>query len=178
MSMRLPAAVVTALFLSAGAARAQTRCTATGIPSTCTTSRTLSMTIRPVVRASVSPAAVNLGTPTASDYNQGYMQAAGSQTVTVKSNTTWTLTIRSSQGSWTNVGGRGNKPRGDLEYATSPGGPYTAMPGNGGATALTVATGTATAGTTVTIYYRVLWDWTLDSAGSYSLPVILNISAP
>ncbi|HEY5220270.1 MAG TPA: hypothetical protein VIJ16_10705, partial [Gemmatimonadaceae bacterium] len=75
-------------------------------------------------------------------------------------------------------GGNANKLRTDLLWATSAGGPYTPEPGNGTATALTIASGNATSSTNVNVYYRVLWSWTADKPGTYSLPVIFLISAP
>ena len=158
-------------------ASAQTGCTASGIPSSCTTAMTLQLTQRATIRATVSPTSFSFSV-TPSDYNQGYTQSLG-HSVTVQSNTTWTLSIRSSQTSWTGTGGaRVNKPRTELQWATSAGGPYTATPGNTAATALTVTTGTASAGTVVSIYYRILWSWTLDTPGTYTVPVILLLAAP
>lgn len=175
MRSALRFAVALSCALVAGAAGAQ--CTATGIPSSCTQARTLRITARATVEITVTPTSFNFA-PTASDYTQGYTQALG-HSVTLKVNDTWTLSIRSSQTNWTASGGaRTTKPRTDLEWATSSGGPYTAMPGNNAGSALTVVSGGATSSTTVNLWYRVLWDWTLDSPGTYTLPVILLLSAP
>lgn len=160
--------------VSASPAWTQTTCNATGIPSSCTTSNTLQITTQTTARVTVTPTSFNFGNPTANDYNQGFTQALG-HAVQVKVNNSWTLSISSSQATWTATGGASpTKPRSDLQFATSSGGPYTAMPG----AATSLATGTATASTTVNVWYRVLWSWTLDIPGTYALPVVLLISAP
>jgi hypothetical protein len=159
------------------AAPAAAQCVATGIPSSCPLTMTLQFTARNTVRVTVVPSSFGFSV-TPSDYIQGYTEALG-HTITVQSNNTWTLSIRSNQTNWTGTGGaRAAKPRKDLQWATSAGGPYAAMPGNNLASDLQIAAGTATAGTVVNVWYHVLWSWTLDTPGTYTVPIILLIAAP
>ena len=171
------ASVFAAVCAAVCAAPAAAQCTAAGIPSSCTQPLTFRFTARRTVRVTVAPSSFSFSV-TPGDYNQGYTEALG-QSVTVLSNNAWTLSIRSSQTSWTGTGGaRLTKPRTDLQWSTSIGGPYTAMTGNNAASALQIASGTATAGTVVSVWYHVLWSWTLDTPGTYTVPVILLITAP
>jgi hypothetical protein len=155
-------------------------CTASPIPASCSpTARTVSLDIRVTARVTVTPTSASFGNPSPNDFNQGYTQILG-HTIEVKANLPWQVAVRGTQNLFTAVGGgaRGNKPRGDLLFATNPGGPYTAMPGTTAGTAIVFATGTATASTLISLYYRLTWVWTLDTAGTYTLPITLTVTAP
>jgi hypothetical protein len=54
---------------------------------------------------------------------------------------------------------------------------------NGAFSALTTSdvnlvTGAATASSATTLYFHTLYDWTLDTPGSYGLTVVLTLTAP
>lgn len=150
-------------------------CTASGNPSSCSVTRTISITVRRSVSITVTPTSANLGNPTADDYMQGFTQALA-HTLEIKANDTWNVLISSGRANFiaTGRGSRGNKPRSDLQWATNAGGPYSAMTGTG----VQMASGAATASTLVSLYYRVVWSWTLDVPGTYRLPIVLRITAP
>lgn len=164
------AASIVALYASHAAAQ----CTAGGIPSSCTQTRTLQFTALHAVRVTVAPTSFSFSV-TPSDYNQGYTEALG-HAVTVLANAPWTLAISSTSATWNAVGAgaRAAKPRSDLRWDTAITGPYTPMTG----TAVTIASGNPTNGTLVNVWYHILWAWNLDTPGTYTLPVVLTITAP
>jgi hypothetical protein len=154
-------------------------CTATLTP--CTTAANaarLSITIGPAFALTVAPANTVLSAPAAADFNTGYVQTTG-PTATMRSNTSWTISISASTATWTGVTTQTepawtSKPATDLRWATAPGGPFTAMT----TTAATVLTGAATAGSSVTLYYRTNYSWTTDTPGNYSIQIVLTMIAP
>jgi hypothetical protein len=156
-------------------AGAQT-CFAIGKPSQCTEVVTFQFTAQRTLQVVVTPTTVNFGTPTLNDFNQGFTQAPVVQGIAINANTPWTLTLRATAATWTNVGPGSNaaKAPGDLQWATAVGGPYNATPG----AALQIASGNATDLTTVSLFYRVLWNWAVDTPGTYTLPITFVITAP
>jgi hypothetical protein len=168
--------LLSALLCTAASARAQTVCTATGLPAACSfTAFTLSLTVVRTIRITVTPSAANLGSPTAADFERGYSETLG-HTVSIRANSNWQVQISSPQAAWTasGPGARVDKPRSNLLWATSATGAYTALNG----TETTLASGTQTSLSSVPLYYRVLWAWAADPPGTYSLPVTLRIIAP
>ncbi len=170
LARTLAAGSLAALWASPAAAQ----CTARGIPSSCTQGITLQFTALHAVRVTVAPTSFSFPV-TPSDYNQGYTEALG-HAVTVLANAPWTLSIRSTSATWTalGAGARAGKPRSDLQWDTAITGPYTPMTG----TAVTIASGNPTNGTLVNVWYHILWAWNLDTPGTYTLPVVLLITAP
>lgn len=161
-----------AVFVTA-AQSAAGQCTAAGVSASCAQSSTMQITVQRTVRVTVTPSAANLGIPTAADYDAGFSQALG-HTISILANTGWDLSIASTQGNWTNSGGRGNKPRADLLWSTNAAGPFTPITN----IATSVVTGGATTSATVTLHYRIIWNWTLDTPATYSLPLLLRVAAP
>jgi hypothetical protein len=158
------------------AADAQNVCTVNGIGGTpCSTSRDLQGTVRFHVRLTVTPTLQPLGVPTADDYNNGFSIHAAAA-IEVKANEPWEVSVRSNNGQWTEsgAGARPNKPRTDLEWGPSASGPWTTM-----TNALGVFdTGGPTDGEFATLYFRILWSWTLDTPGTYTINVLINLTAP
>jgi hypothetical protein len=65
-----------------------------------------------------------------------------------------------------------------LRWSRTAGGPWTS---SSGATTLWPASGTAapaTAGQTISLFYRTLWQWTGSPPGAYTLPVNLTLTSP
>src|SRR5882757_9702930 len=99
-----------------------------------------------------------LTSPNATDFTNGFSVALG-HPVVVNANNSWQLLISSSQALWTaGGGGRANKPRADLLWGLSSGGAFFTVTGS----SAQVATGSATASATVSIFYKVLWVWNQD----------------
>jgi hypothetical protein len=175
-----PLSVLLALAALSSAARAQNCQAPFGAPQSCTTGITFQFTALRTVQVVVTPTTVNFGTPTSADFNQGFMQAPAAQAVAVNANTPWTITIRGTAATWTNVGAGSNaaKPLSDLRWATAPAGPYSATPGPGAGSAVQIASGNATDLATVNVYYRSVWSWASDTPGTYTIPITFLITAP
>jgi hypothetical protein len=139
---------------------------------------TISITVGRAVNLVVSPTATTLTQPAPADYNTGYASTNG-PTATMKANSAWTLGISTSAATWTGVDtgtelAWKTKPASDLRWATSIAGVYTGMT----TTSATIASGNATAGTAVTLFYRTLYAWANDTPGNYSIQVVFTIVAP
>lgn len=161
-----------------GAARAQT-CTAPIPAGTCGASTSTTLTIGTVLQLALSSTATPLTPPSTADYDAAFVANSG-PTATVKCNRSWRLQIGATAGTWTatntqpGVAARANKPASDLQWSTGAGGPFTGLT----VSSADATTGGATAGTTQSFFYRTLYDWTLDTPGSYSLTVVFTLTAP
>jgi hypothetical protein len=159
---------------------AQSSCTRNGTSGSCTIGNnatySIRLTITRAVRLELSgTGGVALNAPTADDFVAGVGQTTG-PIVTVKSNSAWTVSLRSTNLLWTGVGpwARTDKPVGELRWATAPAGSYVPMT----TAPATVLSGAATAGTNVTLYFRVTYAFLSDPPGTYSLPLVLLITSP
>ena len=147
--------------------------------STCVTTVSVAMTTGAVVDLTQSSATTSLGAPTAADFNAGYKASSG-PSFAIKANSDWTLQVRAGSSTWaaTNtspgVSARSNKPASDLQWSTSADGVFAGLTLAG----VTIASGSATAAASAGIFYRTQYAWLLDTPGSYSLDVIVTLSAP
>ncbi len=179
---RRPAAVAACALLAATgfarAARAQT-CNAPTPAGTCTASTTTTMTVGTVLQLALTASSTALTSPATADYDAGLVADNG-PAATVKSNRSWTLHIAAASAIWTasntqpGVVARPNKPASDLQWGTSPAGPFTGMTVGG----VAAGTGGATAGTTTNFSFHTLYSWSLDTPGAYALPVVFTLTAP
>lgn len=155
------------------------QCTANGPGGNCATAGSASMTAGRVVQLQMSTASTLLTAPTSSDFDAGFNSTAGPM-LTVSANAAWTLHIRASTATWTGTTtstgapARANKPAGDLKWALASTGPFAALT----TTDAPLVNGAATAGNATSIYFRTLYDWTLDTPGNYSLSIVLTLTAP
>ncbi len=170
--LRVLAATVGALLVGAPALGAQ--CTVAGLTgATCVQTRNITATVRRTVRVTITPTSTVLPKPNDTDFNAGFSVAAG-PAVEVRANRSWQVTVRSTATLWTGTGGaRTDKPRADLLWGTSAGGPWTAMSG----TNTVFATGAATNSTIAPLFYRVNWFFALDRPGVYSITLQYTISS-
>jgi hypothetical protein len=157
-------------------AAAQT-CTAPS-PGTCVAPSSASLTIGKVMQFQLSAAGTTAPTPTYADYVQGYNETTG-PTITVRANTPWTLSVSAGTALWSaqstgSATPRPDKPAADLQWSQTSGSGYVGLTTAG----VTVATGTATAGTTIPLYYRILYALDLDTPGRYSLDVVVTVVTP
>lgn len=172
-------AVVAAAALSLAApVGAQDSCQRQGTGS-CTAGNSaavaLNITITRAIRMSLASGTVQLDAPTGLEFDAGFGQTAA-PVLQVKSNTPWTLSLRTTQTLWTAspAPARANKPSTELEWGVAVAGPFTPV----STTATTIFTGTATAGTIIPLQFRVRYAWLLDTPGAYSLPLQLTLAAP
>jgi hypothetical protein len=147
----------------------------TGNP--CSVTNTASVTVGTVLRLTLSSTTTSLTAPDETSYNNGFQDDLSALTATVKANRGWTMSIKSGAANWTasGAGARAAKPAGDLEWSTSGGAPFNALT-TSNASIGTSASGTA--GAVRTVSYRTLWDYTLDTPGTYSLDVVFTVTAP
>ena len=163
------------------ALHAQASCQSSGNNSSCSTTvgaLQVILNIGTAYQLTLSSTQTDLPAPSVADYNTGYTQATG-PSATIRSNAPWALSISALNSTWTASStqtepARGNKPASDLMWATSPNGTYT----NLSTSPVRVAGGDPTAGTTVQLYYRTLYQWQVDTPGNYALQVVFTISSP
>ena len=179
-SLRLcTVAVAIAIGATTIPAVAAAQCTASGAPASCNQSGTVSMTAGRVVRLQMSAAATSLTAPTPADFDAGFNATTG-PTFTVSANAPWTLHVRASTAVWTATNtsagapARANKPAADLMWSTASNGAFGALTTSD----VNLVTGSATASSATTLYFRTVYNWTLDTPGAYGLTVVLTLTAP
>ena len=171
--------VVTAALVASVAAHATAQCTAAGSPANCGQPGSVSVIAGRVVRLQMSAGSTSLTAPTTSDFDAGFNATTG-PTLTVSANAAWTLHIRAAAALWTatnttpGVAARVNKPAGDLKWSTASAGTFSAL----SASDATLVSGSATASNATTLYFQTLYNWALDTPGSYSLSVVLTLTSP
>jgi hypothetical protein len=171
--------IAIAMGLSALPGAASAQCSASGNGGNCNLPGSVSMTAGRVVRLQLSAGSTALTAPTPADFDAGFNATTG-PTLTVSANAPWTLHLRSSATFWaaTNTSpgapARTTKPAGDLTWSTSSNGVFSALT-NGD---VNLVTGVATASNATTLYFRTLYNWTLDTPGNYSQTIVLTLTAP
>jgi hypothetical protein len=166
-------AVSAAVVLMGVTMKAEAQATCTGNP--CSVQVTASATVPDILRLTLSSATANLGAPTESDFDAGFLDAVG-PTASVKANRPWHVDVAGGAavfaytGSLTNP----NKPANQLLWGTSAG----AYGNNMGSSALLASGASGTGSASQAIYFRTLWSWANDVAGSYSLVVNFTLAAP
>jgi len=160
---------------SVGAAQ----CSATGAPANCNQPGSVSMTAGRVVRLQLSAGSTSLTAPIPADFDAGFKSTTG-PTLTVSANAPWTLSLRASTALWTATNtspgapARTNKPAADLRWSTTSNGAFSALTTSDA----NLMTGSATASSATTLYFETLYNWTLDTPGTYGLTVVLTLAAP
>ena len=163
---------LTTICLAAGLASpasAQCNGAAAAGAATCTLPVVATATINAVARLSINSTTTTLNAPTAADFGGSAGVTSNGPTVTVMSNTGYTLTTSAATATWTGPAGS-SKPASDLK-----------MQVGAGAVVALGQVGTSTTGTASTSYvisYNALYNWTTDKPGSYSLVVNYTLTAP
>ena len=158
---------------------AQLTCTAAGSPDICSIAGQIVFTAIGLLSLQTSSATTVLRSPTPADYNAGFNTTVG-PTLTVRANQSWTVHIRSAAPLWTatntsgNVAARPTKPAADLRWSTASNGVFTPT----STTDVTVVNGLASDGTIVTLHFRTVYNWSLDTPGNYSLALMLTLTSP
>jgi hypothetical protein len=175
----LATALFAVLLFTPPGAWAQGICTRNG-QGTCVigddATHAIRITITQAIRLESSSGAVSLATPTGLDYDAGFGLTVG-PSLTMKANVPWTVTLRATQALWTAspAPARANKPVTDLQWGVAAVGPFADLT----TSTTTIATGAAgTNGTLIPLHFRVKYAWTLDTPGTYSIPLQLTVTAP
>jgi hypothetical protein len=113
------------------------------------------------------------------DFSAGFKDVTG-PTLTVLANAPYQVTVQAASTSWQYTGAAANpaKTAADLRWSRTAGGPWIS---SAGASTLWPASGSAapaTAGQTIALFYRTLWQWTGSPPGAYALPVNLTLTSP
>ena len=161
-----------ALLLGTAPAAAQT-CTT----NPCTVGVTTSSTVNDVMQLTLSSTTSDLGSPTATEYGAGFMDASG-PTSTVKSNRPWRVTVVGNAANFTYTapaasGLTNTKSAADLKWGTVAG-----TYGSNMGSAAQLSAGNGTSGASQQIFFRTQWAWATDVPGTYSLVVNFTLSGP
>jgi hypothetical protein len=181
--MRATRSLLAAMVLGTAIGASQANAQCSGNAGTCNTTNTASVTVGALVKLDMSSATTALTNPTADQVDAGTAIDNSGPSFTVKSNRSWTLKIKANPavaGFWDYLGSNsGQKPIGDLKWATTSGGSYSAIT----ASDVSFASGaSSTNGTAAQAFFRTSWlnDFTSASnaPGAYSLPIVFTLTAP
>jgi hypothetical protein len=136
---------------------------------------TASANVPDILKLTLSSTTAPLGNPTETDFDAGYLDAAG-PTATVKANRPWHVDVVGAAGvfSYTGTLTNPNKPASSLLWGTTAG----TYGNNMGSSAQLVSGANGTGGTAQAVYFRTNWSWANDVAGAYSLVVNFTVAAP
>lgn len=135
----------------------------------------ISVTITVAARLTASSTTVTLPAPGVSSFDAGFGTPA-SVGLDVRSNTNWAVTIAAVDPLWGATPGtaRQDKPASDLQFGLAAMGPFTDI----SVLAQSLTSGAATGTAAPTLYLRAKYDWIIDAAGAYTLPIQLVLTAP
>jgi len=181
--MRTTRSLLAAMVLTTAIGATQANAQCSGNAGTCNTTNTASVTVGALVKLGMSSATTALTNPTADQVDAGTPIDNAGPSFTVNANRSVTLKIKANPavaGFWDYVGSNsGQKPIGDLAWATTSGGSYTAI----SASDASFASGaSSTNGTAAQAFFRTSWlnDFTSagNAPGAYSLPIVFTLTAP
>jgi hypothetical protein len=147
--------------------------------TSCAVTVTLRLGRPEVYRLALSQATTVVPALTAADFAAGLKDTPG-PVLTVMANAPYRVTVQAATTTWQYTGGSANpsKSAGDLRWSRTSSGPWMS---SSSATTLWPASGTAapaTAGQSISLFYRTLWQWTSSPPGAYTLPVNLTLTSP
>jgi hypothetical protein len=147
--------------------------------ASCSLTVTLRLGRPQVFRLALSDGTTTVPPLTASDFSAGFKNVNG-PTVTILANAPYRITVQAAIPTWQYTGAQANpsKSAADLQWSRAAGGPWAS---SASAATLWPASGSsapATAGQTVSLFYRTIWQWTSSPPGSYALPVNITLTSP
>ena len=159
----------------AATAQAQTSCGNTSATTaTCSPAGAqVTTTVLKIVRLTVTPASAALTAPTDANFTAGGtadVDDAALHSLLVRANVPWAITVTGS--AWTGTGNNA-KAIGDLKWTIDGGTTYTSMTN----AAVSLTTGSASAGATTTVGYRTHWILTSDGPGTYTMALTFTIAS-
>lgn len=145
----------------------------------CAVTVTLRLGRPQVFRLSMNQATTVVPGLTAADFSAGFKDVPGPM-LTVLANAPYQVTVQAATSTWQYTGTAANpaKSAADLRWSRSASGPWISSLST---TTLWPASGTAapaTAGQSIALFYRTLWQWTGSPPGGYTLPVNLTLTSP
>jgi len=138
----------------------------------------VTVTAPSIFKLTINDTSTAVTAPVEADFDNGYQDVASAVTATVKSNRPYTLKIKGGAATWTGSGGaRANKPVGDLLWGTvSPA--ATALSTTDANIGSPSTTGNNGSSPAATVNYRILWGYTDDTPGTYTIPVVFTLTSP
>jgi hypothetical protein len=166
---------------AAAASQANAQCSSAGATGTCNTTNTAQVIIPSLVKLGMGATTTSLTAPTADAVDLGTPVDDAGPSLSIKSNRSWTLNLRSGRAQFWDFGGAPGtaKSISDLTWSTTNGSGYVAL----SATDAPLTSGaSATASATASVYFRTLYTGGLAAAsnapGTYTLPIVFTLSAP
>ena len=169
-------AAVLALFACPVAAQS---CSMGTTPGSCVATTSATLTVGKVVQLTLATTASTLATPTISDYTNGSLTGSG-QLLSIRSNASVVVRVAARTAAWSATNTTAGvtawvaKPSTDLQLGPAITGPFVALTTAG----YTLSSSGPTATLEVPVAYKVLLDWSNDTAGPYSLDVVYTVTAP
>jgi hypothetical protein len=149
--------------------------TATAGPTGCQVVNTVASSVPYVARLVLSAAATTLTAPTAADFGTSAgVSNANAIILTVRANSSYRVTASTAATIWSGPTGSA-KAIADLRISTDN---FATTPALSAAGVLIAAGAAPTAGTAIQIGYNVLYNWTTDRPGNYTLPVRYTLTSP
>lgn len=113
----------------------------------------------------------SFGSVSSTELDQGFVEEISASTITIKSNTGWNLTIKTTNANM-GISGGYTKPISDFEWRKS-GGAYQAIT----QTETTTDTGSPSSSEQIAIDYKILMNWTVDEPGTYSITLVYKLTS-
>lgn len=173
--LRILRAAVIAAGLTAPAVGAAQSCEVNNQASCIVSAGTITIRVTRAARITVGATAVALPQADIAAFQAGF-GAPQPVSISIQSNSPWSVGVHGAAAVWTATPGtaRQNKPVGDLQWSTAPGGPYADLT----QTLATIQSGAATGTGAITLYLRGRYTWAVDSPGAYSVPLVVTLTAP
>ena len=162
-----------------GANQANAQCS--GNAGSCNTTNTASVVVNALVKLDMTTTTTSLTSPTVAQIETGALIADAGPSFTIKANRSWTLNIKTTNGSlFTYLGSfAGTKPMSDLTWSNAAAGTFV---GISSSDAVFLSGGAATNGLAAQAFFKTVWaaGFTQPSnvPGTYSLPIVFTLSAP
>lgn len=166
------------LALGASSAQGQVNCSVNN-QATCqaggTATTAITITIATVARLTSPSSTISLPVPDINQFDAGFGTPVA-VALSVRANTSWSLSIRGGAALWTGTPASAwqNKPVGELQWATTVGGPFTNMT----TSLVPLASGPATATAAPPLFMRGRFQWINDRPGNYTMAVQVVLTAP
>ena len=166
--------IIAASLMLAAASTAQAQQTtycdgASAFDANCKVTNTVSATVGFAARLMLNNTSTTLTAPTAANFGTSAgVTNANALTIAVSSNVEYTLTASAATTNFS--GGSGNKPATDLKISVD-GGSFGSIGQIG-------TEGAATASTVYTIGYNTIYNWLIDTPGTYTLAINYTLTSP
>jgi hypothetical protein len=164
-----------------GASQANAQQTCSGNAGTCNATNTAQVVIPALVKLDLGATTTSLTAPTADAVDAGTPVDNAGPTITIKSNRSWTLNLKSGRPQYWDFNSAAGtaKPISDLLWSATSGTGYAAITTTD---AVLKSGASATGSGSASVYFRTLYNGGFadpsNAPGTYSLPIVFTLSAP